>query len=53
MYFDNLTLAGLLVTVPYIVMVIRFSRHKAEPDPQVATVPACLENAPSGYPVLR
>jgi len=43
MYFDNLTLAGLLVTVPYIVMLIMFSRRKAAPDPQDAAVPACLE----------
>ena len=43
MYFDNLTLAGLLVTLPYIVMLIMFSRHKTVPDPQDAVVPECLD----------
>jgi hypothetical protein len=38
MYFDNLTLAGLLVTLPYIVILIMFSRVKTAPDPQVALV---------------
>jgi hypothetical protein len=43
MYFDNLTLAGLLVTVPYIVMLIIFSRRKTAPDAQDAAAPACLK----------
>jgi hypothetical protein len=43
MYFDNLTLAGLLVTLPYIVMLITFSRRMTASGPQDAAVPACLE----------
>jgi hypothetical protein len=43
MYFDNLTLAGLPVTVPYIVMLIIFSRRKTAPDAQDAAAPACLK----------
>jgi hypothetical protein len=43
MYFDNLTLAGFLVTVPYIVMLIMFSRRKTAPHPQDAAVPVCSE----------
>jgi hypothetical protein len=36
MFFDNLTLAGLLATLPYIVMAIMFSRVKKTRVPQQA-----------------
>jgi hypothetical protein len=38
MYFDNLTLAGLLATLPYIVMVFMFSRVQRTPAPRRAWV---------------
>jgi hypothetical protein len=28
MYFDNLTFIGLLLTLPYIIMLLMFSRHR-------------------------
>ena len=34
MYFDNLTITGVLVTFPSLVMVIRFSRVQTRPVPQ-------------------
>lgn len=43
MYFDNLTLAGLLVTLSYIVMLIMFGRRKTVPDPKEAVVLECSE----------
>jgi hypothetical protein len=49
MYFDNLTLAGLLVTLPYIVMLIMFSRVKTAPDPQKAVVLECSEKESCCY----
>lgn len=43
MYFDSLTLAGLLVTLPYIVMLITFSRVRAIPVTRQTWVLECSE----------
>jgi|GEM_PF-4410822 len=49
MYFDNLTLTGLLVTLPYIVRLILFSRGKTTPDPQQTRVLECSEKVSCCY----
>ncbi|MGD8843618.1 MAG: hypothetical protein PVJ83_09105 [Gammaproteobacteria bacterium] len=49
MYSDNLTLAGLLVTLPHIVMLIMISRHKTAPDSRETGVSACSEMASCCY----
>ena len=43
MYFDNLTLSGLLATLPYIVMLIVFSRVITTPVSQQTWVLECSE----------
>ena len=49
MYFDIYTLTGLLVTLPYIVMLVIFSKKKSTPRREEEPLFDCLENEPYRY----
>jgi hypothetical protein len=43
MYFDNLTLAGLLITLPYVVMLFMFGKEKSTGKQQETFVLDCSD----------
>ena len=49
MSFDNLTLAGLLVTLPYIAMLIMFSNKKSTTKHSEPLIFDCKDNEPYRY----
>ena len=49
MSFDNLTLTGLLVTLPYISMLTMFSNRRSTAKHDEALVLDCQENEPYRY----
>ncbi len=49
MYIDNLTLTGLLLVLPYVVMLVMFGNKKSASRHDEALVFDCLANEPYRY----